>query len=70
MTKAKVVELLKAMGENAYYIYEMYLKDGDNVKAEYYLRQSVCYDEAIWLLTDKKYADCIAKVYLKEGVSA
>ena len=70
MTKAKVVELLKAMGENAYSIHEMYLKDGDTVKAAYYLRQSICYDEATWLLTDKEYAARTAAIFLKEGATA
>lgn len=70
MTKAKVVELLKAMGENAYSIHEMYLKDGDTVKAAYYLRQSICYDEAMWLLTDNEYAKQISSIYSKEWVTA
>ena len=62
-TKENVIKLLEAKMNNAYDMYKMYKKDGDEEEARVYLSDSIAYQDAIWCLTDGKYFNNMIKVF-------
>ena len=60
------VELLQAMSDHAFRMYEMYDREGDRLWAKAYITDSIAYDSAISILTRKDYADRMREIFLSE----
>ena len=69
----ELLRLVKAKQKNADAMCELWEKEGKRDLARDYRRNSMAYDEIIWLITDSDYADKIRRIFaddLEEGSSA
>lgn len=64
MTLEKKIELLKAMEDHAFSMYDMYKADGEGKKSKMYLQQHMAYHTAIEILENDKFADDMAEIFI------
>lgn len=62
-TKDNILKLLKAMEENAVKTSILLRESGDDEYADKKLRDSMAYQEIIWLFENEQYFDEIANIY-------
>ena len=70
MTMQELLKLIKAKQKNADAMSELWKKEGKRDRARDCLRDSMAYDDIIWLITDSNYADKMRRIFaddLKEG---
>ena len=66
-TRENLLKLLEKMNENVIALYERAREQGDEKYADIYLRESMRYEVVIDLMTDNKYFNEMAEIYLKEN---
>lgn len=68
MTKKEknILNVLKAMTQNYYDLFDMYKRDGDDNQASYYMGMCLTCDSFIRLITDKNKLIELAKIYKVE----
>ncbi len=65
MTLEKKIELLKAMEDHAFSMYDMYKSDGETENAKRYLREHVAFHTAIEILENDKFAGEMAEIFIR-----
>lgn len=64
MTLEKKIELLKAMEEHAFSMYDMHKADGEAEEARRYMREHIVFHTAIEILENDKFAGEMAEIFI------
>lgn len=64
MTIEKKIELLKAMEEHAFSMYDMCKANGEAVEARRYMREHIAFHTAIEILENDKFAGEMADIFI------
>lgn len=66
MKQNELIKLIKAMNAHELRMWHSWEKLGNEQMAHDCLHRSMSYDEFIWLLTDKSYADKMKSIFADE----